>query len=356
MVIGNARLQDGMHTLVLHGGKIAGITDEALPVDLDAAGCRVIPGLIDVHTHGGGGMDTMDGDLAPLRRFYAAHGTTAFLPTTMTAGCEELLRVTGTSSDGEGAAVLGFHLEGPYIAPSRKGAQNEAYIRNPDIAEFSRFSGVKMITMAPELPGAMAFIREASKRAVVALGHTGCDYRTAKEAFACGASCLSHTFNAMPPLLHREPGPIGAGVEVGCYAQLICDGLHVAKAAVLAAYRMFGSDRLILISDSIRPAGMPDGEYVCGGLPVTLKQGEARLHDGTLAGSAATLWDCVKQAVAFGISFDEAVKMATATPAALLGVPKGQIREGYDADLLIVDDDLQIRQVILSGVPLSPLS
>ena len=179
--------------------------------------------------------------------------------------------------------------------------------------------------------------------------HTDCDYETAICVIDNGAKCLTHTYNAMPTLHHRNPGPIGAAVEKHIYAQLICDGFHISKPVVLATYKIFGADRLTLISDSIRSAGLPDGEYESGGLKVFLKDGAARLADGTIAGSSATLFDCVKTAVKFGIPFDDAVKMASETPANMLGIKKGRIEKGYDADLLIVDDEINLKTVIIGG-------
>ena len=196
----------------------------------------------------------------------------------------------------------------------------------------------------------MAFIRAVSPKTKVALGHTDCSYETALEAIENGASCLTHTFNAMPPLHHREPGPIGAAVEKGIYAQIICDGFHVAKPVILAAYKLFGPDRLILISDSLPCAGLPEGRYVSGGLPVVQSGGVARLEDGTLAGSSVMLIDCVKTAISFGIPRQDAVRMASQTPAELLGIKKGRIEAGYDADLLLVDEDLHVHAVIIGGV------
>lgn len=349
MIIKNARVNNIITDILTENGKIIDICKTEATGDIDAGGLYAIPGLIDVHTHGCVGNDTMDAEFAPMCDFYAKNGTTSFLPTTMTADTGSLLKVVNTDTCFPGAQIIGFHLEGPYISKKRKGAQNEDFISEPSLDEFSRFSNVKMITLAPEVPGGAEFIRAVSGKTVVSLGHTDCDYQKALEAIESGANCLTHTFNAMPPLLHREPGPIGAAVEKRIYAQIICDGLHVAKAAVLAAYRMFGADRLVFISDSIRPAGLPDGEYESGGLPVIMKNGEARLKDGTLAGSSATLMKCVKKAVEFGIPRDEAVRMASRTPADLLGLKKGRIEIGYDADILLVDGDLEINTVIIGG-------
>ena len=348
MIIKNALFGGKIQDIVIADGKIAAITDRADGDGLDARGKRVIPGLVEVHSHGCIGMDTMDADFKNMCRFYAEHGTTSWLPTTMTMGYDDLKRVCTAETDFDGAQILGFHFEGPYISPKHKGAQNEKYIQNPSVEDFKQFERVKMMTVAPELPGSEAFIRAVTPDCVISIGHTDCDYETALRAIDWGANCLTHTYNAMPPLHHRNPGPIGAAIEKGIYAQLICDGFHVSKPVVLATYRTFGPERVVLISDSIRPAGLPEGTYESGGLTVYLKDGAARLADGTIAGSSATLWDCVKKAVEFGIDFDDAVRMASATPVELLGVPKGKIEVGYDADLLILDGD-DIETVIIAG-------
>lgn len=349
MIISNANIGGELKSIVIEDGKIAKITDTLIQNGIDVKGKRVIPGLIDVHTHGCIGYDTMDADFEPMCRYYAEHGTTSFLPTTMTMSYDSLMAVCSAETDFSGANILGFHFEGPYINKKYKGAQNEKYIKKPDINEFKSFKNVKMITVAPETEGCMEFIRDISKDCVVSIGHTDCDYETAIKAIENGALSLTHTFNAMPPLHHRNPGPIGAGAEKHIYAQLICDGFHISKPVVLAAYKMFGADRLTLISDSIRPAGLPDGEYESGGLAVRVENQSIRLLDGTIAGSYATLWDCVKKAVEFGIPFSDAVKMATETPAECLGVKKGKIAQGYDADLLIISDDMEIETVIIGG-------
>ena len=349
MIIYNAEINGELKTVKLKGGSIVSVEPDTGRGDIDAGGNLLLPGLIDVHTHGCIGMDTMDADFAPLCRFYAEHGTTSFLPTTMTMGYDALERVTKAKTDFPGAEILGFHFEGPYISEKHKGAQNPAYIKKPSAAEFSRFKNVKMVTIAPESEGSAEFIRAVTPECIVSIGHTDCTYETALEAIENGASCLTHTYNAMPPFHHRNPGPIGAAFEKHIYAQIICDGFHISKPVVLATYKMFGADRMVLISDSIRSAGLPDGEYESGGLKVFLKNGAARLADGTIAGSSATLLDCVKKAVEFGIPLDDAVRMASRTPAELLGVKKGRIEPGYDADLLITDRELNIKTVITAG-------
>ncbi len=349
MLIKNALVGNKIADINTENGVITEIGTKLCGDGIDAEGKRVIPGLIDVHTHGYGGFDTMGADFEPMCRIYAKNGTTSFLPTTMTMGYDDIKTVCDAKTGFSGAEILGFHLEGPYISKKYKGAQNEKYIKSPDIKGFKQFNNVKMITIAPELDGSQEFIREVSKSAVVSIGHTDCDYETAVDAIECGANCLTHTYNAMPPLHHRNSGPIGAAIEKNIYAQLICDGMHISKPVVLSTYRTFSSDRVVLISDSLSCGGLPDGEYVSGGLKVILKNNTAKLPDGTIAGSTATLWDCVKKAVRFGIPFDDAVKMATKTPADMLGIKKGRIAAGYDADLLIIGEKLNIEKVIIAG-------
>ena len=225
--------------------------------------------------------------------------------------------------------------------------QNEAYIKDPDINEFSRFKNVAAVTLAPELGGAVEFIKAVGCH--VSIGHTCCTYDEAAAAIQAGADCLTHTFNAMPPFLHREPGPIGAAFDNGAFAEAICDGVHVSLTAVRALYKMFGSDRLILVSDCIRPAGLADGEYSSGGLAVFMRNGRLELDDGTLAGGSHPLLYCVKVAVESGIDFYEAVKMASETPAKRFGLNKGTISVGSDADMLILNQDMTVNKVFIGG-------
>ena len=349
MIIYNARVNGRLVSVEICGKTIKCISENTKNGDYNANGLKMIPGLIDVHTHGCVGMDTMDADFEKMCKFYAEHGTTSFLPTTMTMGYDSLNKVVQAKTNFCGANILGFHFEGPYISKKHKGAQNEKFIKDPSAEDFKQFKNVKMVTIAPELKGSMEFIRSVTPECIVSIGHTDCDYDTALEAIENGANCLTHTYNAMPPFHHRNPGPIGAAFEKHIYAQLICDGFHISKSVVLATFKMFGAERVTLISDSIRPAGLPDGEYESGGLKVFLKNGAARLADGTIAGSTATLLDCVKKAVEFGIPFEDAVQAASSTPAELLGVNKGKIQAGYDADLLLVDDNLDLKTVIING-------
>ncbi len=349
MVINNALVDGALCDIVIRNRKIEKITQNCDEKGIDAKGRRVIPGLIDVHTHGVGGHDTMDAEFKELCSFYADHGTTAVLPTTMTMGFDDLLRVSESFKDYPGAEVLGIHFEGPYISEKYKGAQNPDFIIKPDAQQFSKLKCAKMVTIAPEVEGAIEFTKAVSGDCIVSIGHTDCDYETAIAAMEAGANCLTHTYNAMPPLHHRNPGPIGAAFEKNIYVQLICDGFHVKKPIMLATYKMFGADRVVMISDSLACAGLPNGRYVSGGLDVELSDDVARLLDGTVAGSRVMLWDCVKKAVEYGVSFEDAVRSATRTPAEMLGINKGRIEAGYDADLLIISDDMEIDSVIIAG-------
>ncbi len=351
-VITNAKLYDRIVNIEIEDGKIVSVNTESGLSGFDAEGKKVIPGLIETHAHGCIGMDTLDGDFEPMCDFFAKNGTTTWLPTTMTMDTETLIEVTNKKTDFPGTYIHGFHMEGPYIATKYKGAQNELYIKAPDYEEFCRFGNVKMISLAPELDGSMDFIRRVTAEGViVSFGHTDTDYDTALSAIEAGASCLTHTFNCMQPLHHRKPGPIGAGAEKHIWAQLITDGVHIHRASVLAAWKLFGTDRLTIISDSIRPAGFAEGT-VCdsGGLDVVVRGGAAYLNGtDTLAGAASTQWQCVCRAAEMGIPFDEAVTMATRTPAKLLGLNKGEIREGFDADLLLIDENKNICDVFIAG-------
>lgn len=346
MIIKNALLKSGVTDIYIKNGVITekfSFND----VVLDAKGKKVIPGLIDTHIHGFDGIDVSDFKLNEMSIALAKEGTTCWTPTTMTYPFDVIKKITEQNINTDGAIIAGFHLEGPYISKKKKGAQNELNIKKPDINELKQFKNVIKITVAPEIDGCLEFIEKAN--CLVSIGHTECDYDTAIKAIERGANCLTHTFNAMPPLLHRAPGPIGAAIEKEIYAEVICDGNHISKGAILALYKMFGADRLILISDAIRPANCPDGEYDSGDLKVIIKNGIATLCDGTLAGGSKPLLSCVKKAVEFGIDFYEAVKMATETPAKSLGLNKGKIEIGYDADLVILNDDFSVYKTIIGG-------
>ncbi|MCD7927817.1 MAG: N-acetylglucosamine-6-phosphate deacetylase, partial [Oscillospiraceae bacterium] len=335
------------------------------PGDVDAGGCYVIPGLIDIHTHAAVGEDASDGKpegLPVLSRYYAAGGVTAWCPTTMTLKEPVLTQAMRTIRDfvrpEDGARVAGVNLEGPFLCYAKRGAQAAENLHPPDAALFRRLneaSGglIRLVTLAPEEPGAMEFIREVAPVATVSLGHTTADYDTAMAAYAAGASHATHLYNAMPSLLHRAPGVIAAASDAGATVELISDGLHVHPAVVRLTHRLFG-DKLVLISDSLRCAGMPDGDYTLGGQPITMKNGKATLSGtDTLAGSSIHLMDGLRRAVSFGVPLEAAVTAATLTPARVIRREGeiGSIAPGLWADLVVLDKTLQVKAVYIGGTP-----
>ena len=351
-LIKNVKHKGALCDIGIEDGKIAAIAPagELSGEGCDFGGAKVYPGLIDTHTHGCIGHDTMDRELSEMSEYYLSHGVTTWYPTTMTVSAEDIIAATKVDlSKIGGANIPGFHLEGPFINVKYKGAQNEKYVVAPDMELINNCKNVKKITIAPEVEGAMEFIRRC-EGIVVSLGHSTCDYDTAKEAFKAGASCLTHTYNCMSPLHHRAPGPIPAGAESGAYAELICDGIHIHPAMVRLLVKLYGSERVVLVSDSVRAAGLEDGAYDLGGLEIIVKDGVARTADGNLAGSTATLLYCVKRAVEFGIPEERAFMMATANPARLMGLDKkGKIEVGCDADIIILDEELNLIKAIVRG-------
>ena len=327
---------------------------------LDVSGKYVIPGLVDIHSHGAVNADASDGDTDGLRkmsRYYAQKGVTSWCPTTMTLSEEQLLAAMHAIRDftSDGANCVGVHLEGPFVSYEKRGAQNAAYLQKPNIEELKKLNDasggqVRMITIAPEEDENNAFIREASQICTVSLGHSVADYEQAKAAFEAGATHVTHMFNGMNGLHHRKPGIIGAAFDAGATVELICDGFHIDPSVIRMTAALFG-DKLNLISDSMRCAGMPEGEYSLGGQPVWMKAGKATLADGTLAGSSIHLMDAVRNVVRFGVPLEQAVRAATLTPAESIGMAQeiGCIRAGARADLLVLDKELNLEKVIIGG-------
>ncbi|OUO85948.1 N-acetylglucosamine-6-phosphate deacetylase [Gordonibacter urolithinfaciens] len=333
---------------------------------VDAAGCYVIPGLVDLHFHGSAGADISDGDLAGLHRmgaYEASRGVTAMCPATMTLPEDVLMRAAQAAAAYEPAAdeaaLVGINMEGPFISPSKVGAQNPDYVRNPSAEEFRRLQEAagglfKLVDIAPEEPGAEEFIREMANEVRISLAHTCTDYDTAARAFELGARQLTHLYNAMDPMHHRKPGPIPAAVEHGeVTAEIIADGVHIHPAMVRLAFQLFGDDRMILISDTLRAAGLEDGTYDLGGQDVTVRGPVATIDNGALAGSVSDLMRCLTVAVRdMGIPLASAVKAASANPARALGLDaeRGAIEAGKVADAVLLDKEtLDVRAVVLRG-------
>ncbi len=314
---------------------------------LDARDRIVVPGFVDIHVHGAMDADTMDATpeaLQTMARFFAVHGVTGFLPTTMTAprelisaAIESIKRAAAESHPGDGpvsARILGAHI------PRQRGAQPAAFMRPADPAEYRPWfeSGVvRLITVAPEVGGVMQLIEDAQRSGVtVAIGHTDASYEQAQAAFAAGANQATHTYNAMRGLHHREPGALGAVLtNDATFAQLICDNVHVHPAAASVLYKGKGADRLALITDAMEATGLGDGEFTLGGQQVTVREGIARLDDGALAGSTLTMDAAFRNIIAAtGCSLVEAARMCSGTPARAVGLGdrKGRIAPGYDAE------------------------
>lgn len=330
---------------------------------IDCDGLMMLPGFVDIHTHGAVGYEAKDADpkaLEVLSQFEGEHGITAFLPTTSTQSTEELKDSVKVISNAVksvgGAKIAGIHMEGPYFSMKYKGAQNPEYIRKPNAEEFFEINEaagglVKLISIAPETEGAETFVKAVKGKVKVAAGHTDADYETMVKAIDWGVGHLTHSFNAMRGLHHREPGAIGAAIDSNVYCELISDGMHVHPAVIRTFYKAIGAERLVLISDSVRSAYLPDGEYTSCGLKVFVKNGKALLEDGTIAGSSSTLFDCFKQAVKFGIPLEDAVRAATYNPAAAVGIDDkyGVIKSGRAADFILVDDMLELKAVYING-------
>ena len=346
-IIKNVRLHGALTDITVSDGKIIS-TDKCCEDGIDMGGLKVYPGLIDIHSHGAVGVDTMDCNLEAVAKYELMHGITTYYPTTLTVSEEEIIAATEQKTDFPGGAnIPGFHIEGPFINVKRKGAQNEKYIIPPSLEVFNKFKKAKLITVAPEVAGAMDFIKGCD--AVVCLGHSEADYDTAMAAFENGASCITHTFNAMKGIHHREPAIIEAGSDSRAYAQIISDGFHLHPACVRLAVKIFGKDRVVFISDSMLGTSASDGLYMFGGIPTTVTDGKAYTDYGAISGSTTNLFDCVKHAISFGIDEEDAVKMASENPARLMKLNKGVVAAGYDADLIFVDDNFELQRVMVRG-------
>lgn len=372
------RVQGGVFESVGTGSEPAVSGEDVL----DGDGCYAIPGLIDLHFHGCKGYDFCDGTkeaIEEIAKYEASVGVTAIAPATMTLTVEELVHVLKTAAQykresederqKEGGAVLaamkadlvGINMEGPFISPAKKGAQNEKNIIPCSVRIAQEFLDaseglVKIIGLAPEeSDDALPYIKSMKDKVHISLAHTNAPYETAKAAFEAGADHAVHLYNAMPAFTHREPGVIGAVADcLHVAAELICDGIHIHPSVVRATFQMMGADRMILISDSIRAAGMPDGHYTLGGLDVEVKGKRAVLvSDGALAGSCTNLSDCMRTAVKeMQLPLETAVACVTINPARQLGIDKeyGSIEAGKKASVVLLDAELGLKAVVKDGV------
>lgn len=349
----------------VENGRFAHVLEDVPGPAEDLDGALVIPGLVDIHVHGCAGADFSDGDYAGLvrmARYLARQGVTSFAPASMTLPYDALdkafhaaarLRREGLA---DGARLMGIQMEGPFLSREKRGSQNPAYLRLPDWDGFLRLYDaaeglLRIVDVAPELPGAVEFTRRASEKCRVSVAHTAAGYDQAAAVFDAGATHLTHLFNAMSGIHHRHPGPIGAASErESVTAELICDGIHVHPSAVRMAFRLFPG-RICLISDALRCCGMADGSYSLGGQEILLSGGVARLTGGAIAGSAADLYQCMRRAVSFGIPREQAVWAATALPARVIGRESetGAIADGRAADFVICGGELEPEAVYLGG-------
>ena len=355
---------------VTEDGKFGAVLPENVPADaVDLEGATVIPGLIEVHSHGNSGYDFSDGDYEGLKKmaeYYLSCGVTSFAPASMTLPYDVLEKAFATGKrlaeekpDGC-SRIRGIQMEGPYFSYKKRGAQNADYLKEPDFEGFKKLFEdcgglVRIVDIAPELPGSVEFVREASKLCTVSIAHTDSDYDHARDAFAAGATHLTHLYNAMPAINHRTPGVIPAAVEAsGVRAEIICDGLHIHPACVRMAFSMFGGDRMIVVSDSGRCAGQSEGyQFDLGGQMAEIRGGVAKLvGTDTIACSATNMWQCLVNCISsFGIKEEDAIRACTYNPACALGAQDevGSIATGKQADFVICSADYSQKRVFLAG-------
>ena len=372
MILKNAEVFNGDFEKIradvkIDGEKISKIGDFSSEDGLDLTGLVVMPGLIDMHIHGCGGADTGDATpeaLETMSQTLVKNGVTSFCPASMTLSFEELTKIFANIDAMKdkvgGAYIHGANMEGPYIAMSKKGAQNPLYVRNPDKEEFKKLyegcnGAIRVVDIAPECDGGDEFIKEIQSICPVSIAHTDAGYDEAVHAIELGVRHITHLFNAQSGLHHRKPGVVGAAFDVGrangVRAELICDGFHIHPATLRIAFREMGEDGTVIISDSMKAAGCPDGDYDLGGQPVYVRDGKALLADGTIAASTSNVYKELKNVISFGIPEKQAVKSATINPAKAIRVDDktGSIEEGKLADILVVDKDYNIKLVIVKG-------
>lgn len=369
MIIKNGMVYTEQHTfekkdILIEENLFSSITTDTTEIDAD--NLYVIPGLLDIHFHGCVGHDFCDGTpeaVKAMAEYQASQGVTAICPATMTLGDDSLTTIfqcANSYKSETGADLVGINMEGPYLSEAKKGAQNSLYLHKPDAEHFrkmNQLSGnkIKLVAIAPEVDGAIDFIKEVKDEVVLSVAHTACDYDLALEAFKNGATHVTHLFNAMNPFLHRNPGVVGAAFDERAKVELICDGIHIHPSMVRSVFGLFTDEQVILISDSMMATGLEDGDYSLGGQAVHVTGTLATLADGTIAGSATNLMNCMRKAISFGIPFESAVKCAAENPAKEIGVfdQYGSISEGKIANAVLMDKEYNVVSVILKGKKLA---
>ncbi len=359
---GTIEIVDGHIAEIVENDPSDGLPEPGDTEGADLAAAWVLPGFVDIHMHGGGGASFTSGDADEAARavaFHLAHGTTTMLASLVTAPTHALRDATAAFAPLiASGALAGIHYEGPYLAAARCGAQNAAHLRDPDLDELAALldlGGVRMVTLAPELPGALDAIRLLVERGVVAaVGHTDATYEQTLAAVGAGASVGTHVCNAMRPIHHRDPGPIVALLRAaGVVCELVPDPAHLHDGMLGFAAQMAGAARVALVTDAVAAAGMPDGPYELGGLPVRVADGVVRTEGGAVAGSTLTMDAAFRHAVHSGVSIVDASVMAATTPAFVLGLSEqiGAVTAGRRADLVLMDEDLQVTGVLRAGAP-----
>ena len=349
-------------------GKFGAVLPEEVPADaIDLGGATVIPGLVEVHSHGNSGADFSAGDyegLKAMAKYYAECGATSFAPASMTLPYDVLDKAFANAKQLHAEApeghsrLMGIQMEGPYFSYKKRGAQNADYLKEPDFEGFKKLYDacdglIRIVDIAPELPGAAEFVAKASQLCTVSIAHTDCSYDQARSAVDAGITHMTHLYNAMPGINHRNPGAIPAGVEnANVQAEIICDGYHIHPAAVRLAFAMF-KNRMILVSDSGRCAGQSEGyQFDLGGQMAEIRGGVAKLvGTDTIACSASNMWDCLRNTISWNVPEEEAVRAATYNPAkALSALDKiGSIEEGKYADFIITNADYSEKRVFIGG-------
>ena len=328
----------------------------------DMEGCILLPGFIDIHIHGGAGGDFSDGTreaFDAISTYLAKHGVTAFCGTTMTLPHEKLKDIVSAAANytAPKAKLVGINLEGPYIALSKKGAQNADYVRACSIEELGELlalnPNIKLITIAPEASDSAAFIQNASKKLTVSVGHSEADENECRDGIKNGITHATHLFNAMTPMTHRSAGIVGAALDSDITCELICDGAHICPTVLRNAFRILGENRACVISDSMRAAGLGTGAFELGGQTVYVREGDktAVLYDGTIAASVTNVFDEFRNLLSYGIEFKTALKSCTINPARVIGEDKniGSIAVGKAADLIVTDEEMNIKEVYING-------